>query len=149
MLFRPVAFYEERSIELVLGDPVEEIDLERRVARTRAGREIGFDQLVLATGAVPNRLPVPGAQLPGVFVLRSLEDARGVRAALSSAQRVVVIGGGFIGCEVAASARTLGKQVALVETCQFCSVERSARRSEPRSRGCTSELVWNSTWGGR
>lgn len=116
ILFRPVAFYEERSIELVLGDPVEEIDLERRVARTRAAREIGFDQLVLATGAVPNRLPVPGAELPGVFVLRSLEDARGVRAALSSAQRVVVIGGGFIGCEVAASARTLGKQVALVET---------------------------------
>ena len=116
LLFRPVAFYEERAIELVLGDAVEEIDLERRVARTRAGREIGFDQLVLATGAVPNRLPVPRAELPGVFVLRSLEDARGVRAALSSAQRVVVIGGGFIGCEVAASARTLGKQVALVET---------------------------------
>ncbi|WP_448576331.1 NAD(P)/FAD-dependent oxidoreductase [Thermomicrobium sp.] len=115
LLFRPVAFYEERSIELVLGDAVEEIDLERRVACTRAGREIGFDQLVLATGALPNRLAVPGAELPGVFVLRSLEDARGVRAALSSAQRVVVIGGGFIGCEVAASARTVGKQVALVE----------------------------------
>jgi len=116
LLFRPVAFYAERSIELVLGDAVEEIDLERRIARTRAGREIGFDQLVLATGALPNRLAVPGAELPGVFVLRSLEDARGVRATLSSAQRVVVIGGGFIGCEVAASARTVGKQVALVET---------------------------------
>ncbi|MCX2727855.1 FAD-dependent oxidoreductase [Thermomicrobium sp. 4228-Ro] len=116
LLFQPVSFYEERSIELCLGTPVEEIDLQRRVVRTGDGSEHGFDQLVLATGARPNRLPVPGAELAGIFTLRSLADARALRAALAAAERVFVVGGGFIGCEVAASARLLGKQVALVET---------------------------------
>ena len=116
LLFEPVSFYEERNIELRLGTPVEEIDLQRRVVRSADGNELAFDTLVLATGATPNRLPVPGAELAGVAVLRTLADARALRAALAGAERVVVIGGGFIGCEVAASARTLGKQVALVET---------------------------------
>ncbi|MCS7051721.1 MAG: FAD-dependent oxidoreductase, partial [Thermomicrobium sp.] len=75
----------------------------------------GFDHLVLATGATPNQLVVPGADLPGVQVLRSIADARMLRAALRTAERVLVIGGGFIGCEVAASARVLGKAVAIVE----------------------------------
>jgi len=113
--FRPREFYVERDIALRLGDPVEEVDLVRRVVRTADGSAFAFDKLVLATGATPNRLSVPGAELDGVHVLRSLADARRVRAALAAAERVVVVGGGFIGCEVAASARTLGKEVALVE----------------------------------
>lgn len=116
LLFRPATFYAERDIELRLGSSVEEIDLGRRVVRTADGAEQGFDQLVLATGATPNRLPVPGADLGGVYLLRSLADARALRAALQAAQRVVVIGGGFIGCEVAASARQLGRVVHVVET---------------------------------
>uniref|UniRef100_A0A7C5RTY3 Reductase n=1 Tax=Thermomicrobium roseum TaxID=500 RepID=A0A7C5RTY3_THERO len=113
--FRPRSFYEERGIELVLGEVIEAVDLVQRVARAASGRTYGFDQLVFATGAVPNRLPVPGAQLPGVYLLRSLADARAVRAALDRVEQVVVIGGGFIGCEVAASARMREKEVTLVE----------------------------------
>lgn len=115
LFFRPLAFYQERSIELVLGDPVQVIDLDAREVRLASGRREGFDQLVLATGATPIRPPIPGVELPGVFVLRSLADANALREALVQAERVLVIGGGFIGCEVAASARQLGKAVTLVE----------------------------------
>ncbi len=115
LFFRPLSFYQERSIELVLGDPVQVIDLDAREVRLASGRREGFDQLVLATGAAPIRPPIPGVELPGVFVLRSLGDANALREALAQAERVLVIGGGFIGCEVAASARQLGKAVTLVE----------------------------------
>lgn len=115
LLFRPASFYTEQEIELWLGDPISFIDLERREAELLSGRRVGFDQLVLATGAAPIQLPIPGSELTGVHYLRSLEDARALRTALEQAERVLVIGGGFIGCEMAASVRLLGKTVTLVE----------------------------------
>ncbi len=115
LIYRPLSFYEERGITLVLGERIALIDLQARLAQAESGKTYHFDQLVLATGATPHRLPVPGAELGGVYVLRSMADARALRDALQQVERVVVIGGGFIGCEVAASARALGKQVTLVE----------------------------------
>lgn len=116
LIYRPLSFYEERGITLVLGERIATLDLQARSAQAESGKTYHFDQLVLATGANPIRLPIPGAELPGVRVLRSMADARALRDDLHRVERVLVIGGGFIGCEVAASARTLGKQVTLVET---------------------------------
>ena len=70
--------------------------------------EIRFDKLLIATGANPRRLGVPGEQLGDIHYLRTLDDALGLRAKLSSHPRVLVVGTGFIGCEVAASARQIG-----------------------------------------
>jgi 3-phenylpropionate/trans-cinnamate dioxygenase ferredoxin reductase component len=80
-----------------------------------SGERLGYDAVLLATGAVPRRLAVPGADLAGVHYLRTMADAERLRAAVTAAGRVVVIGGGWIGSEVAASARQLGADVALVE----------------------------------
>jgi 3-phenylpropionate/trans-cinnamate dioxygenase ferredoxin reductase subunit len=78
------------------------------------GEHIGFDSLLLATGSAARRLPIPGADLPGVHLLRTVGDSDALREALVPGARVVVIGAGWIGCEVAASARQRGAEVAIV-----------------------------------
>lgn len=110
-------FYEERGADLILGDAV--VDLGLRVdgtglARTASGRTVGYDRLVLCTGAEPRRLPML-AGLTGVHDLRTAEDADRLRAALVGGARLVVLGGGFVGLEVAATARLLGCDVTVVE----------------------------------
>jgi 3-phenylpropionate/trans-cinnamate dioxygenase ferredoxin reductase subunit len=111
---RPAGFHEQRRIELVLGERVEEIDAAARVALTSRGRSLQWDALVLATGARARRLPFP--QLPaGVHTLRTLADAEVLRDELAPGRRLVVVGGGFIGAEVASSARSLGVEVAMIE----------------------------------
>jgi len=79
------------------------------------GSTLRYDQLLIATGASPRHLNVPGSDLPGIHYLRTVEDSRSIREDLARAERVGIVGMGFIGAEVAASARTLGKQVAIVE----------------------------------
>src|SRR5262249_16174480 len=79
------------------------------------GRSLGFDKLLLATGGRPRRLPIPGAELEGIYYLRNLEDSDAIRAALQGARRAVVIGGGFIGCEVATGLAHLGLATTVVE----------------------------------
>jgi len=101
-------------ISLFDGWAVEGIDLTRGQLLGRRG-PLSFDQLVLAPGAVSAQIVVPGAELPGVRRLRTLADARELRSRLLVATRVVVIGGGLIGMEIAASARRLGKAVSIVE----------------------------------
>ena len=78
------------------------------------GRRVGFDRLVIATGSEPTRLDVPGSDLAGIRYLRTLDDSDGLRDAAGAATQVVVIGSGWIGAEVAASIRQLGREVALV-----------------------------------
>lgn len=102
---RSDGFYEERDIELRVGTPVDRIDAGARTLRLADGEEVGWDALLLATGATPVRLPVPGADLPNVFTLRSLRDARAIIEAAERSCRVVVVGASFIGLEVAASLR--------------------------------------------
>lgn len=102
--------------EWVLGEAARALDLDRRVVATEQGRELPFDGLVIATGSAPRRLPAFDLRLPNVFELRTLDDALALRAALTAAPRphLLIVGSGFIGVEVAATARALGAEVTVV-----------------------------------
>ena len=102
---RPPRYFEERSIKVVLGDKATRLDRSRRRVLTSAGREFVADHIILATGASNRRLSIRGEGLRGVFYLRTVDEARALRGALHDAKRLVVIGAGFIGLEVAAIAR--------------------------------------------
>jgi 3-phenylpropionate/trans-cinnamate dioxygenase ferredoxin reductase subunit len=112
----PPGFWSEHGIELVLGHRVTRLDRVRRVAVTDLGRALQWDRLVLATGARPRTLPFSSPS--GVHVLRTLADAIALRADLAAARRLVVVGGGFVGAEVASTARELGVDVAMLEAGQ-------------------------------
>jgi 3-phenylpropionate/trans-cinnamate dioxygenase ferredoxin reductase subunit len=107
-------FYAEHGIELLTGTRVEALDPGAHEIALAGGGPMPYSRLLLATGASPRPLPLPGVDLPGVRYLRRLGDADALRAAITSASRVVIIGAGWIGSEVAASARQLGAQVAIV-----------------------------------
>lgn len=113
---RPPHFWESERIELASSCSVRTIEPESRKARLSDGRTIRFGWCVLATGGRARPLACPGAELAGVHRLRNLDDTLHLRAALAGAERLVVVGAGYIGLEVAASARVLGKQVDVVET---------------------------------
>lgn len=113
--FRPEAFYAETRVETRWADPATAIDRDARRVDLRSGDRIAYDHLVLATGARNRALPVPGADLDGVVGLRTAADALDIRARLQSAKRLVVIGAGFIGLEIAATARALGAVVTVLE----------------------------------
>ncbi|WP_438276997.1 FAD-dependent oxidoreductase [Nitrobacter sp.] len=110
---RPDDFYQKAGIDLRLGTTVTAIDPEKRQLTTTDGG-VGYDRLLLATGAEPLRLPIPGANLPHVHTLRTLKDCRAIIEAAKSASRVVVIGASFIGLEVAASLRARDIEVHVV-----------------------------------
>jgi 3-phenylpropionate/trans-cinnamate dioxygenase ferredoxin reductase subunit len=109
----PASWYLENAIELVLGVEVLALDPSAKTIATKAG-DLGYRRLLLATGAVPLRLSLPGAQLEGVSTLRTYCDAERLRGVRSSARRIVVVGSGFIGMEVAASLRSGGADVTVV-----------------------------------
>lgn len=108
-------FYESKGIELVVGTAAVVLDVAARQVELSSGECLCYDQVLLATGASPRRLRVPGAGLAGVCYLRDLHDAGRLRAALGAGTRLVVVGAGWIGCEVAAAARALGAQVSVVD----------------------------------
>lgn len=112
---RAVDFYPENSIELVLGDPVIGIDREASSVSTGSGRTIGFDTLIIATGAAPRMPSIPGIDLGGVTALRTLEDAQQISSWKTDGRRVMVLGGGYVGLEVAAVLRTGGSEVTVLE----------------------------------
>jgi 3-phenylpropionate/trans-cinnamate dioxygenase ferredoxin reductase subunit len=112
---RGQAFYREQAITLMVGLAATGIDRTARQVVLADGSTLPYDHLVLATGAAARPLSCPGHDLDGVMVLRSLEDATALKARLATARHLVVVGGGFIGLEAAASARKLGVAVSLLE----------------------------------
>jgi NADPH-dependent 2,4-dienoyl-CoA reductase/sulfur reductase-like enzyme len=114
MPLRPLEFYKEQSIELELRTEVAAIDARARHVTLANGRTAAFDRLLLATGAEPVRLDIPGADQPHVHVLRSLSDSRAIIAKSQTARRAVVLGASFIGLEVAASLRARKIEVHVV-----------------------------------
>ena len=114
-LVHPDGFYADHEIEVRTGTTVERIDVEGRAVELLGGDRVGYERLLLATGAEPRRLSLPGADLDGVHYLRELPDADAIAARLSAGGRLVVVGAGWIGAEVAASARQKGLEVSVLE----------------------------------
>ena len=132
-LLRSADWFDENGLDLMAGVGVASIDVGAKTLLLDTGRNLDWDKLVLATGARPRALPMAGdgADAEGVVMLRHGDDARALRARLREARRVVIIGGGYIGLEVAASARKLGKSVVVLEAtarllARVASVEASA-----------------------
>jgi 3-phenylpropionate/trans-cinnamate dioxygenase ferredoxin reductase subunit len=107
-------WYDEHDVELRTGTHVAEVVPSSSEVVLDGGERIAYEQLLLATGSAAKRIPIPGAELEGVHLLRTVADSDALREALSPGTRLVVIGAGWIGCEVAASARQRGAEVAMV-----------------------------------
>lgn len=108
------AWHEERGIALLAGDPVVAVDRAARTVTSASGLTMGYDRLLLATGSKPIALPVPGLTLPGVTAFRDMDDVDRMVAAVDSAERAVVIGGGLLGLEAAWGLKRRGMAVTVV-----------------------------------
>ena len=115
LALRAATFYPKNAIALRLATYATAIDTEAHAVTLGSGERLQYDQLILATGARPRMLPIPGHDLAGVLALRSVADADALQAALTPGSSLVVIGGGYIGLEAAASARALGVAVTVIE----------------------------------
>jgi 3-phenylpropionate/trans-cinnamate dioxygenase ferredoxin reductase subunit len=115
LLIRHAAHYTDHAVDLRLGFAVANIDRARRRVEITDGSSVEFDGLLLTTGSHPRLLPLPGAELAGVHYLRSVADVDRLRAELAPGRRVVIIGGGYIGLEVAATCREAGLDVTVLE----------------------------------
>lgn len=120
LALRGSAFYEDNDIKLICGEWIEAIELHDAEssaghARTDNGRRLEFDRLAFTVGGTPRRMSVPGSDLAGIHYLRTLDDAVALRDDLHRAARVVVVGGGFVGLEIAAAATSNGKDVVVLE----------------------------------
>jgi len=108
-------FYADKNIDLRLEVTASAIDRSNRTVTLSTGESLSYDTLVIATGARARRLQVPGADLDGVFYLRTLADSRAIGERLGPGKRLAIVGGGYVGLEVAASATKLGCKVAVIE----------------------------------
>lgn len=115
ILVRPDPWYREQDVDTLFGTLVTQLDVDERAVVLAGGERVPFDSLLVATGGRNRKIDAPGAALPGVIDLRNLRDADAIRAAVQGGVRVVCVGMGFIGAEVAASLRTLGCDVTVVE----------------------------------
>ncbi len=115
LLLRPATFYPDNRIELRVGCEVAAIDRATGCVALSSGERVAYDHLILATGCHARALPLPGSQLEGVVALRTLADADRLRPLLRANSRIIIIGAGYIGLEVAASARSLGAEVVVIE----------------------------------
>src|SRR5262245_7258749 len=114
-LVKPAGYYREQHIELAMGTRVQAVGAARQGVELEVGERVDYDRLLVATGGRNRTLSVPGAQLSGIFQLRTVEDCDRIRDAVQRGRRAVVMGFGFIGSEVSASLRQLGVEVTAVE----------------------------------
>jgi 3-phenylpropionate/trans-cinnamate dioxygenase ferredoxin reductase subunit len=116
LLLKNAEYYQEQNIELVCGVTAQSIDPLQRQVVLSDNRQLGYDKLILATGARPRSLPTPGMSLANVLSLRTAQDAQQLQSLFTTpGKRVVLIGGGYIGLELAASAVAMGLDVTVVE----------------------------------
>ncbi len=115
LYLQPQNFYDKYQIDLRLNTAVSEIDPIEQQVKLYHGDTLAYDYLVIAQGTRPRQLPLPGTALAGVMSLRTLNDARTLRDNMMAAENIVIIGAGFIGLELASTARSLGKKVTVLE----------------------------------
>ena len=115
LLLHPAQFYTTHRVDVLLGRRVQQIERREQRVRLDDGAILPYDALLIATGCRPRPLGVPGADLGGVHSLRSIADVERIRAELAPGTRLVVVGGGYIGLELAATARELGVEVTVLE----------------------------------
>ncbi len=108
-------WYAENAIDVRLDSEVVSADSESHALTLRNGSQVSYDKLLIATGSLPRKLSVPGAELAGVFYLRAIEDSEAIRAAFEKSTNVAIIGAGWIGLETAAAARAAGLNVTVLE----------------------------------
>lgn len=110
------AALEKARVQMINGVRVESIDRDGKSVKLADGRSLPYDKLMLATGGQPRKLQCPGADLPGIFVLRGIDDVNAIRERFAEGKRLVIVGGGYIGLEVAAVARKQGLEVTVLES---------------------------------
>ncbi|MDR7155726.1 3-phenylpropionate/trans-cinnamate dioxygenase ferredoxin reductase subunit [Sphingobium xenophagum] len=115
LVLRHQNFYDDNNIELRLGASVTGIDRRNRIVTIESSEPLQYDKLLIGTGGRPRTLPIQGSDLAGIHVIRTVEDARGLKAALAPGVRLVIIGAGYIGMETAAAARMAGMDVTVIE----------------------------------
>src|SRR5262245_28594616 len=115
LLFRHMGHYQEHHVDLRLGFAAAKLDCQSRRVDATDGSHYEYERLLLATGSQPRLLPLPGAELNGVYYLRTAADVERLRPELQAGRRAVIVGGGYIGLEVAATCCELGLDVHVVE----------------------------------
>ena len=115
LLLRGESYWADHKVQLELGAAAAAVDLKRKQVSLLDGRSFGYDTLVFATGTRARDLPLPGIKLPGVYSLRRIDDVRRLRPALDEARCIAIVGGGYIGLEVAAVMRQEGREAIVVE----------------------------------
>ena len=115
VMVRPEKFYADQNIALHTGTRVESIDRSAKSVTTSSGDSYEYDKLLIATGSRPRILTIPGSDLSGIHYLRTIDDVDGIREAMQTAKKICIVGGGYIGLEVAAVAVTSGLQVTVLE----------------------------------
>ena len=138
VFLRPMEFFEENRIELWTGRKATSLDVKARSISLDDGRELRFGKLLLATGGTPRHLPLPGADLQGIHYLRTVEDSDALKEAMARAKTLVVVGGGFIGCEVAAAGVLKGLDTTVIEVGPYLL---NMAFDEPTGRWVTDYLL--------
>ncbi|UCG51527.1 MAG: NAD(P)/FAD-dependent oxidoreductase [Candidatus Latescibacterota bacterium] len=115
LFFDPTTFFEEKRIELILDNPVQQLDTVAKKVLLKNGDAVEFEKALIATGGDPVKLKVPGSELYGVHYLRTIDDASAIDGEAAPGKRVVIIGAGFIGMEVASSLTQRGIRVTVIE----------------------------------
>lgn len=119
LFFEPEDFYKRDNLEVILKKKVEKIDTEDKIAILEDGDNISFNKALIATGGSPRKLGINGENLRGVHYLRTLDDADGIKSEISKGKNAVIIGGGFIGIEVASSLTMLGVRTTVIEVMPY------------------------------